>query len=54
MSANYPLVDIMVRAEAQLERQAAALAMVQPKVIAETSANWRPEVNQAAIMFYPI
>ena len=49
---NLALVDLMIRAEARLERRAAALAMVQPKILAETSAGWAPEVDQAAIRFF--
>jgi len=49
---NIALVDLWIRAEARLERRAAALAVHWPKILAETSAGWAPEVDQAAIRFF--
>jgi hypothetical protein len=49
---NVPMTDLMIRAEAKLERRAAALSIFQPKVLGETSAGFKPEIDQIAIQFF--
>ena len=51
-AADVPLTDLMIRAESGLERKLCGLAIFQPKTIAELTADFTPEIDQAAIAFF--